>query len=136
MASINVDLPLNALEQAFWFRQVKLGLIHHSDRGSQYLSIRYKERLFDEGVVLSVGSKGDAYDNVLAETIIGLFKTEIIRRRGPWREIDSVEYAVLEWVEWFNNKRILEPIGNIATAEYEKAYYNELEAMAVSAGLT
>lgn len=134
--SMNADLTLDALEQALWFRHVKTGLIHHSDRGSQYLSIRYTERLSDEGVAPSVGSKGDAYDNALAETIIGLFKTEVIRRRGPWRGIDAVEYAVLEWVDWFNNKRIFEPIGNIPPAEYEKAYYNELEVMAGSAGLT
>jgi transposase InsO family protein len=133
--SMNADLTLDALEQALWFRQVKKGLIHHSDRGSQYLSIRYTERLSDEGVAPSVGSKGDAYDNALAETVIGLFKTEVIRRRGPWKSVDSVEYAVLEWVDWFNNKRIFEPIGNIPPAEYEKAYYNELEVMAASAGL-
>jgi len=134
--SMNADLTLDALEQALWFRQIKKGLIHHSDRGSQYLSIRYTERLSDEGVNPSVGSKGDAYDNALAETIIGLFKTEVIRRRGPWRSLDSVEYAVLEWVDWFNNRRIFEPIGNIPPMEFEKAYYNELEVQAASAGLT
>ena len=85
-------------------------LVHHSDRGTQYLSMRYTERLADAGIALSVGSRGDAYDNALAETIIGLFKTEVIRRRGPWRHIDAVEFATLAWVDWFNTRRLLEPI--------------------------
>ena len=98
-------------------------LVHHSDRGTQYLSMRYTERLADAGIALSVGSRGDAYDNALAETIIGLFKTEVIRRRGPWRHIDAVEFATLAWVDWFNTRRLLQPIGYIPPAEYEERYY-------------
>ena len=111
-------------------------MIHHSDRGSRYLAIRYSERLGEAGVNSSVGSQGDAYDNAMAESVTGLFKTEVIRRRGPWKNIDAVEYAVLEWVDWFNTRRILEPIGNIPPAEFEKAYYNGLEVQAAMAGLT
>ena len=98
----------------------------HSDRGTQYLSMRYTERLADAGIALSVGSRGDAYDNALAETIIGLFKTEVIRRRGPWRHIDAVEFATLAWVDWFNTRRLLEPIGYIPPAEYEERYYEQV----------
>ena len=101
-------------------------LVHHSDRGTQYLSMRYTERLADAGIALSVGSRGDAYDNALAETIIGLFKTEVIRRRGPWRHIDAVEFATLAWVDWFNTRRLLEPIGYIPPAEYEERYYEQV----------
>ena len=93
--------------------------MHHSDRGSQYLSIRYSERLAEVGAEPSVGSVGDSYDNALAETIIGLYKTEVIHRRGPWRNLEAVEYATLEWVDWFNHRRLLEPIGNIPPAELE-----------------
>ena len=89
----------------------------------QYLSIRYTERLADAGIELSVGSRGDAYDNALAETVIGLFKTEVIRRRGPWRSLEGVEFATLEWVDWFNHRRLLEPIGYVPPAEYEARYY-------------
>ncbi len=96
--------------------------MHHGDRGTQYLSIRYTERLADAGIELSVGSRGDAYDNALAETVIGLFKTEVIRRRGPWRSLDAVEFATLEWVDWFNHRRLLEPIGDVPPAEYEARY--------------
>jgi len=96
--------------------------VHHGDRGTQYLSIRYTERLADAGIELSVGSRGDAYDNALAETVIGLFKTEVIRRRGPWRSLDAVEFATLEWVDWFNHRRLLEPIGDVPPAEYEARY--------------
>ena len=107
--SLRTDLPLDALEMAIWHRQAQLeGLVHHSDRGSQYLSIRYTQRLAEAGVVTSVGSRGDSYDNALAETIIGLYKTELIRRRGPWKGIDQVEYATLEWVDWFTHRRLLE----------------------------
>src|SRR6266851_1183375 len=104
-ASLRTDLALDALEQAIYDRcDTDTGdLVHHSDRGTQYLSIRYTERLADAGIELSVGSRGDAYDNALAETVIGLFKTEVIRRRGPWRSLDAVEFATLEWVDWFNN---------------------------------
>jgi len=130
--SLYTDLVLDALEQALHARQASRGLIHHSDRGSQYLSIRYTERLAEAGIEASVGSVGDSYDNALAETIIGLFKTEVIHARGPWRTLDAVEYATLEWVDWFNNRRLLESIGHVPPAEYEQAYYqlNETQAMA------
>jgi putative transposase len=121
--SLRTDLALDALEMAIWQRHGGLeGLVHHSDRGSQYLAIRYTERLAEAGAVTSVGSRGDSYDNALAETIIGLYKTELIRRRGPWKGIDEVEYATLEWVDWFNHRRLLEPIGYIPPAEFEAAY--------------
>jgi putative transposase len=124
--SLRTDLPLDALEMAIWHRQAQLeGLVHHSDRGSQYLAIRYTERLAEAGAVTSVGSRGDSYDNALAETIIGLYKTELIRRRGPWKGIDQVEYATLEWVDWFNHRRLLEPIGYVPPAEFEAAYHRQ-----------
>jgi putative transposase len=122
--SLRTDLALDALEMAIWRRQARLdGLVHHSDRGGQYLSIRYTERLAEAGAVTSVGSRGDSFDNALAETIIGLYKTELIRRRGPWRGLDEVEYATLEWVDWFNHRRLLEPIGHVPPAEFEAAYH-------------
>jgi putative transposase len=122
--SLRTDLALDALAMAIWRRRGGLdGLVHHSDRGSQYLSIRYTERLGQAGAVTSVGSRGDSYDNALAETIIGLYKTELVRRRGPWRGIDEVEYATLEWVDWFNHRRLLEPIGHVPPAEFEAAYW-------------
>jgi len=121
--SMQTDLVLDALEQALHARQVNTGLIHHSDRGVQYLSIRYSERLEENGVEASVGSTGDSYDNAMAETIIGLYKTEVIHPRGPWRSLDAVEYATLEWVDWFNNRRLLEPIGHVPPAEFEREYY-------------
>ena len=127
---LRTDLALDALEQALWDRDraghALDGLVHHSDRGSQYLAIRYTERLADAGIEPSVGSVGDSYDNSLAETVIGLFKTEVIRSRGPWRGIDDVEFATLEWVHWFNTARLLEPIGNIPPAEHEANYYAAL----------
>ena len=124
--SLRTDLALDALEMAIWRRQAQLeGLVHHSDRGSQYLSIRYTERLAEAGAACSVGSVGDSYDNALAETIIGLYKTELIRRRGPWKGIDQVEYATLEWVDWFNHRRLLEPIGHVPPAEFEAAFRTE-----------
>ena len=101
--------------------------------GSQYVSIRYTERLLEAGIEPSVGSVGDSYDNALAETVIGLFKTEVIRRRGPWRSLEDVEYATLEWVDWFNNRRLLEPIGNIPPAEAETRYYAAARAPALAA---
>ena len=115
---------LDALEQALHERRPVhgSGLVHHSDRGVQYVSIHYTERLADAGIDPSVGSVGDSYDNALAETVNGLFKTEVIRRRGPWRSLEAVELATLEWVDWFNNRRLLEPIGNIPPAEAEAAY--------------
>jgi putative transposase len=122
--SLRTDLALDALEMAIRRRQAQLdGLVHHSDRGSQYLAIRYTERLAEAGAVTSVGSRGDSFDNALAETIIGLYKTELIRRRGPWKGIDQVEYATLEWVDWFNHRRLLEPIGHVPPAEFEAAYH-------------
>jgi transposase InsO family protein len=120
--SLRADLALDALEMAIWARRDLEQLIHHSDRGGQYLAIRYTERLGEQGAVNSVGSKGDSYDNALAETIIGLYKTELIRRHGPWKGIDDVEYATLEWVDWFNHRRLLEPIGYVTPAEFEEAY--------------
>jgi putative transposase len=133
--SLRTDLALDALEMAIWRRQAQLdGLVHHSDRGSQYLSIRYTERLAGAGAAASVGSRGDSYDNALAETIIGLYKTELIRRRGPWKGIDDLEYATLEWVDWFNHRRLLEPIGHLPPAEFEAAYYRR-EAPSSATGL-
>ena len=126
-------LVLDALEQALWARKDAEGVIHHNDRASQYLSIRYTERLAEAGVASSVGSRGDSYDNALAETINGLYKTEVIHKRGSWRTVDEVEYATLEWVDWFNNSRLMEPIGNIPPAELEMAYYRQLEESAMAA---
>jgi transposase InsO family protein len=124
--SLRTDLALDALEMAIWRRRGRLeGLVHHSDRGGQYLSIRYTERLAEAGAVTSVGSRGDSYDNALAETIIGLYKTELIRQRGAWKGIDEVEYATLEWVDWFNHRRLLEPIGYVPPAEFEAAFQRE-----------
>jgi putative transposase len=133
--SARADFVLDALEQALHQRQPFAGgeLVHHSDRGSQYVSIRYTERLAEAGIEPSVGSVGDSYDNALAETVIGLFKTEVIHRRGPWRSFEAVEFATLEWVDWFNNRRLLEPIGNIPPAEAEEAYYTPLEIMPIAA---
>jgi transposase InsO family protein len=123
--SMRTDLVLDALEQALWARGGAKGVIHHSDRGSQYLSIRYSERLAEAGMESSVGSRGDSYDNAMAETINGLYKTELIRKRGPWKTVDEVELATLEWVHWFNNRRLLGPIGDIPPAEFEAAYYRQ-----------
>ena len=126
---------LDALEQAVHERRPakETGLVHHSDRGSQYLSIRYTERLAEADIEPSVGSAGDSYDNALAETINGLFKAEVIHRRGPWRSVEAVEYATLEWVDWFNTRRLLEPIGNIPPAEAEARFYAALEQSALAA---
>ena len=121
--SMRSDLVLDALEQALCDRETEGGLIHHSDRGSQYLAIRYSERLADAGIEPSVDSRGDAYDNALAETVIGLFKTEVIHRDGPWEGFDDVEYATLEWVAWYNGQRLLEPLGYVPPAEYEEEYH-------------
>jgi transposase InsO family protein len=127
LKSLETGLALDALEQAIWDRLDgdPDGLIHHSDHGSQYLSIRYTERLADAGIEPSVGSVGDSFDNAMAETINGLYKTEVIHRRGPWKGLNDVEYATLEWVDWFNHHRILEPIGDIPPAEYEANYYRQ-----------
>ena len=125
---MRTDFVLDALEQALYARQPEQGssLIHHSDRGSQYVSIRYTERLAEAGIEPSVGSKGDSYDNALAETINGLYKTELIHRRAPWKTKEAVEFATLEWVSWFNHHRLLEPIGYIPPAEAEANYYRQL----------
>jgi putative transposase len=125
--SLETDLALDALEQAIWDRLDgdTTTLVHHSDRGSQYLSIRYSERLTAAGIEPSVGSVGDSYDNAMAETINGLYKTELINRQGPWKGRNDVEYATLAWVDWFNHRRILEPIGDIPPAEYETNYYRQ-----------
>ena len=127
--SAHAGFVLDALEQAIHDRNPVSGggIVHHSDRGVQYVSIKYTERLAEAGLVPSVGSVGDSYDNALAETINGLYKAEVIHRRGPWRTLQAVEYATLEWVDWFNNRRLLEPIGNVPPAEAEAAYYRELE---------
>jgi transposase InsO family protein len=134
-SSLRSDLALDALEQALHARPHEGDLVHHSDRGVQYLSIRYTERLAAAGIERSVGSVGDSYDNALAETIIGLFKTEVIRRRGPWRNIDAVEFATLAWVDWFNHRRLLAPIGYVPPAEFEDAYYRTQSTPAAVAGL-
>ena len=131
--SLRTDLVLDALEQALHARTETEGLVHHSDRGSQYVSIRYAERLTEAGINPSVGSVGDSYDNALAETIIGLYKAEVIHKRSPWRNLDEVEYATLEWVDWFNNRRLLEPIGDVPPVEFERAYYEQLEGQAMAA---
>jgi putative transposase len=131
--SMHTELVLDALDQALHARQVEKGLIHHSDHGSQYLSIRYTDRLTENGVTASVGSVGDSYDNALAETVIGLFKTEVIYARGPWRSLEAVEYATLEWVDWFNHRRLLEPIGYLPPAQFEREYYRQNTGLAIAA---
>ena len=132
-SSLRSDLALDALEQALYDRQNDGRLVHHSDRGVQYVSIRYTERLAEAGIEPSVGSVGDSYDNALAETIIGLFKTEVIYKRGPWRGLEHVEFATLDWVDWFNNQRLMEPLGYIPPAEAEAAYYQQQEESAMAA---
>ena len=131
----HASFVLDALEQALHERRPvhRGGLVHHSDRGSQYVSIKYTERLMEAGIEPSVGSVGDSYDNALAESINGLYKTEVIHRRGPWRSLEAVEYATLEWVDWFNNRRLLEPIGNMPPAEAELRYYAQLNGHAEAA---
>ena len=135
-SSLRTDLALDALEQAIYARPALDRLVHHSDRGTQYLSIRYTERLAAAGIEPSVGSVGDSYDNALAESVIGLYKTEVIRRHGPWRHLEAVEFATLEWVDWFNNRRLLTPIGNVPPVEYEQQYYRAQDAPAMVAGVT
>ena len=132
--SAHAGFVLDALEQALHERRpVEGSLVHHSDRGVQYVSIKYTERLVEAGLVPSVGSVGDSYDNALAETINGLYKAEVIWRRGPWRSLQAVEHATLEWVDWYNNRRLLSSIGNIPPAEAEAAYYAGLEEPAARA---
>ena len=123
--SLKSDLALDALEQALHARPNSDGTIVHTDAGTQYTSIRYTERLADAGLEPSVGSVGDSYDNALAETINGLYKTEVIRHSGPWRNVDDVEFATLKWVDWFNNRRLLEPLGYVPPVEFEAAYYQQ-----------
>jgi len=127
-ASLATDFVLDALEQAIYDRRGAGidDLVHHSDRGTQYLSMRYTARLAEAGIAPSVGSRGDSYDNAMAESIIGLFKTEVIQRKGPWRHLEAVEFATLTWVDWFNTRRLLQPIGYVPPAEYEAHYYQQL----------
>ena len=133
-SSMHTEFVLDALEQALYDRKPSEddGLIHHSDRGSQYLSIRYSERLAEAGIESSVGSKGDSYDNALAETINGLYKAEVIHRRGPWKNKQAVELATLEWVAWFNHHRLMEPLGYIPPAEFEANYHRQRAGQAAT----
>jgi transposase InsO family protein len=136
--TLRSDLALDALEQALHARPARDGLVHHSDRGVQYVCIRYTERLADAGIEPSVGTVGDSYDNALAESVIGLYKTEVIRRQGPWRHVEAVEFATLAWVDWFNRRRLLAPIGYVPPIEFEEAYYRDqkkLETPAMGAGV-
>ena len=133
--SMQADFVLDALEQAIHARRPFQGggLSHHSDKGSQYVSIRYSERLDHAGIEPSTGSVGDSYDNAMAEAVNGLYKGEVIHRRGPWRDIKHVEFETLEWVHWWNNRRLLEPIGNIPPAEAEANYYAAIDIMPIAA---
>ena len=134
-SSLHTELALDALDQALCERAVgrEHTLVHHSDRGAQYVSIRYTERLAEAGIEPSVGRVGDSYDNALAESVIGLYKTEVIRQRGPWRHLEAVEFATLEWVHWFNHRRLLEGIGYVPPAELEEAYYQQSQEPAMVA---
>ena len=135
--SMRADLVLDALEQALHDRSDadQDQLVHHSDQGVQYLSIRYTERLAEAGIEPSVGSRGDAYDNAMAESVIGLYKTEVILRKGPWKNSEDVEFKTLEWVDWFNNRRLLEPIGYVPPVEYEAMYYQQQMAPVMVGGV-
>jgi putative transposase len=138
-SALATDFVLDALEQAIYDRCGDgIGdLVHHSDRGTQYVSMRYTERLADAVIAPSVGSRGDSYDNALAESVIGLFKTEVIQRKGPWRHLEGVEFATLSWVDWFNTRRLLEPIGYLPPAEYEARYYEQLrDVRTIENGIT
>jgi len=131
--TMNTSIVLDAIEQAIWTRQRAgvtdlTGLVHHADRGSQYGAIAFGERLAAAGIAASVGSVGDSFDNALAETINGLYKTELIRRRGPWRSVEQVEFATAEWVDWFNHRRLIESAGDVPPAELEDHYYRQLRA--------
>ena len=132
--SLHADLALDALEMAIWRRQRHdlTGLIHLSDRGVQYLAIRYTERLADAGAVRSVGSRGDSYDNALAEAVNGLYKAEVIHKRGPWRSLEQVELATAEWVDWWNQRRLHGAIHDLPPAEYEALYYQQRDAAAAA----
>ena len=132
---MRTDLPLDALEMALWQRDVQNGqLVHHSDRGVQYLSVRYTERLVEAGAAVSVGSKGDSYDNALAETVNGLYKAELVDRHGPWRSLDELELATLEYIDWFNHRRLHSACGDCPPAEYEALYYAQHNALVAPAG--
>jgi len=133
--SLCTGVAMDALEQAIHARDDTSGLVHHSDRGTQYLSIRYTDRLGEAGILNSVGSVGDSYDNALAETVNGLYKTEVIHPCGPWRGLEEVEYATLEWVDWFNNHRLLEPIGYVPPVEYEQMHWRMERSLAMGVGL-
>jgi transposase InsO family protein len=137
-SSLRSDLALDALEQAICDRPRGQAeeLVHHSDRGVPYLCIRYTERRAEAGIELPVGSKGDSYVNAMAESVIGLFKTEVIRRRGPWRTLEDVEFATLEWVAWFNHRRLMGPIGDLPPVEYEEAYYRHHENLETIVSVT
>ena len=128
--SLRSDLAIDALEMAIYSRNHRdlSSLIHHSDRGVQYLSIRYSERLGEAAIVASVGSKGDSYDNALAESFNGLYKTELIHRKGPWRNVEHVEWATLNYVDWFNNRRIHEALDYVPPVEFEAHYYDSCES--------
>lgn len=131
---MHTEFVLDAREQALYDRKPSEddGLVHHSDRGSQYLSIRYSERLAEAGIEPSVGSRGDSYDNALAETINGLYKAEVIHRRGPWKTKQSVELATLEWVAWFNHQRLMGPLGHVPPAEFEANYHRQRAGQAAT----
>ena len=129
--SLHSSIAINALGQALWARDPDNGLIHHSDRGVQYLSIRYTERLAEAGAVSSVGSKGDSYDNAMAESVIGLYKTELVRRKGPWRGVDDLEFATMEWVDWFNKRRLFSALNYVPPVEFEaNSYCSQVHALA------
>jgi putative transposase len=133
-ASLHAELALDALEMAIWSRRAEdlSSLVHHSDRGVQYLAIRYTERLAEAGAVRSVGSRGDSYDNALAETVVGLYKTELIRRRGPWRTLEHLELATAEWVGWWDHRRLHGAAGDVPPAEYEELYYRQRDTSGVA----
>ena len=137
-SSLRTDLALDALEQALYDRPLTESerLVHHSDRGTQYLSIRYTDRLAEAGIENSVGSRGDSYDNALAESVIGLYKTELIRQRGPWRGIEDVEFATLTWVAWYNSTRLYEALGYVPPAEFEEAFYHRQAKAVETVGLS
>jgi putative transposase len=133
--SMSAQFVLDALDQAIWQRKTPMNkdLIHHSDRGAQYMSIKYSERLAEEGIDPSVGTVGDSYDNALAECVIGLFKTEVINAIGPWRSMRDVEWQVLKWIDWYNNRRLHAPIGYVPPAEAEEAYFANLKTLDTAA---
>lgn len=132
--SLRAELAMDALEMAIWARGAHdlSGLVHHSDRGVQYLAIRYTERLADAGAVCSVGSRGDSYYNALAESVNGLYKTEVVRKQGPWRSFEQLELATAKWVDWYNRRRLHGSIGGVPPAEFEETYYRDVDAREVA----